>query len=216
MRRLTLAMLVAALLPASAWATRHPHAEKLQLTKAGKKLAQQAVLRRSDIGPDWTAIALPSGNSNLSCPNFDPDLSGFTINGKASSSFVQSGLAQVSSSTEVYASQAQAAGDFRAGARPELAQCLRYAIQNEFSKSASGTKATVLSSRMVRAPRVGERSAAYRVILELQANKLVFKAYSDFLVIQRGRTIAALGFTGIDTPVPSQTFYGRIVAGRMR
>jgi hypothetical protein len=36
------------------------------------------------------------------------------------------------------------------------------------------------------------------------------------LVIQRGRTIAALIFTGIDSPVPSRTAYGRIVAARMR
>ena len=82
--------------------------------------AQQALLRRSDIGPDWTAIALPSGNTNLTCPNFDPDLSAFTVNGKASSSFVQSGLAQVSSSIEVYASQAQAA--YVAADRPRWGQ----------------------------------------------------------------------------------------------
>jgi len=159
---------------------------------------------------------LPSDDSSLTCPGFDPDLSAFTINGKATATYVHSALAQISSTAEVYASRAQAAGDFKAGARPQLAACLRHVMDAAFRRTTGGLEASVVSSRMVQAPRLGERSAAYRVISKVRVNSLALRAYSDLLVVQRGRTIAALVFTGIDDPVPSQTTYGRIVAARMR
>jgi len=127
---------------------------------------------------------------------------------------VQNALSQIGSSADVYASHAQAVGDFRAGAKPQLASCLRAVTNDAFRKNK--VNAHVVSSRMVRAPRLGERSAAYHMVSRVRANGLSMSAYSDLLVIQRGRTIAVLVFTGIDTAIPSQTFYARLVAARMR
>jgi hypothetical protein len=212
-KRLGLVILAVVALPATVLAAANPHAEQLHPTAAGKKLAKRALLRSSDLGPDWTRIALPQGDSSLTCPNFDPDLSAFTIHGRASTSFVQSGMDQISSSAVVYASRAQAVGDFKAAARPELAGCLRYLITREFRKA--GIAAGVPSARMLEAPGLGERSASYRVVWRIRSGRVSVTAYSDFLVVQRGRTIAALGFTGVDGPIPSRNLYARLVAARM-
>jgi hypothetical protein len=214
MRRLALPVLVAVLLPVGAWAAGNPHAEKMHPTKPGKKLATRAVLRGSDLGPDWTQLPAPPDNSNFTCPGFDPDLSAYTVNGKATSLYVQNALSQIGSSADVYASHAQAVGDFKAGAKPQLASCLSAVTNDAFRKNK--VNAHVVSSRMVQAPRLGERSAAYHMVSRVRAGGISMSAYSDLLVIQRGRTIAVLVFTGIDTPIPSQAFYGRIVAARMR
>jgi hypothetical protein len=217
-RRLALAaVLTVALSTGVALAARNPHAEREHLTSTGAKLAGRALLRGSDLGPDWTKIPAAADDSTFRCTGFDPDLSAFTVNGRASTVFVHSALATIGSSSDVYASRAQAVGDLRAGAKPQLAGCLRQLTERAFRASAGAAiKASVLSSRMVHAPRIGEHSAAYRLVSRLRANGLTLRAYTDLLVFQRGRTIAVLVFTGIDSPVPSQIVYGRSVAARMR
>ena len=215
MRRLAPAAALSLVLVSAAAAASNPHAERVRLTSAGQKLAHRALLRSSDL-PDWTRVAAPPDDSSPTCPGFDPDVSAFTVTGKAAAVFVHSALAQIGSTADAFASRAQAAGDFRAGAKPALARCLRYLMQKSFRAAGSGIEATVVSARMVRAPRLGERSAAFRLVSRIRVNRLSLRAYTDLLVIQKGRTIAALIFTGIDTPVPSRTAYGRIVASRMR
>jgi hypothetical protein len=215
MRRLTIAALAALVLPAAALSGANPHAERLRLTPAGEKLAKRALLRRTDL-PDWTSVPTPPDNGNLTCPGFDPDVSAYTVNGRARASYVHSALAQIGSTADVFASRAHAVGDFKAGAKPQLAGCLRYLMDKAFRSSGGAIKASVLSARKVRAPRLGERSAAYQLVSRVRVSHLSLRAYTDLLVIQRGRTIAALIFTGIDQPVPAQAYYGRIVAARMR
>src|SRR5262245_39021228 len=124
MRRLTIAVLAALVLPATALSGANPHAERLRLTPAGGKLATRALLRRTDL-PDWTAIPTPATNSNLTCPGFDPDVSAYTVNGRAAVTFVHSALAEIGSTAYVFASHAHAVGDFKAGAKPQLVGCLR-------------------------------------------------------------------------------------------
>jgi hypothetical protein len=216
MRRFALVALTIALLPVGAWAARNPHAEKVQLTKAGKKLAKRAVLRSADLGPDWTSVRLPPEDSSLTCPHFDPDLSRFTINGKASSSFILPVGAQINSNSEVYASRAQAIGDFTASAKPQLAPCLRSLLEDELRRSGIGSQTRVLSSQIVRAPRVGERTAAYKLVMKVHGGAISVTVVTDLLVVQRGRTVVLLSFTGIDDPIPSRAFYARLVAARMR
>ena len=216
MRRLAFLVLATAVLSATgALAAGNPHAEKVHLTRSGNRLARLTVLRHGDL-PDWTQIPSPPNDNSLTCPGFDPDVSALTINGKATAAFRGSALAEIQSTADVFASHAQAVTDFKAGAKSQLAGCLRYLMDKAFRASSGPVKASVLSARMLRAPSLGERAAAYRLVSRVRVSTLAIKGYTDLLVIQRGRTIAALIFTGIDNPVPSQSYYGRTVAARMR
>lgn len=207
---------LALLVVGGALAARSPHAEKLKLTPAGNRLAKRALLTQADLGPDWTRLPTMPPDDSLTCPRFDPDLSAYTVNGRGSASFAQVGFAQIVSTAEVYASRSQAVADFSKGAKPELAPCLGYALEQGFHKANTGIRASVLSSKMRKAPRLGERSASYRVVTRVRQTGVTLTLVTDFLVFQRGRTIVALGFTGVGSPIPSQPYYASIVAARMR
>ena len=69
---------------------------------------------------------------------------------------------------------------------------------------------------MVTAPRVGERAAGYRVVMTISALGTSFRVYFDSLVFQRGRSVAAVAFTGARQPLPGQVALARVVAARMR
>ena len=200
---------------AAASAASDPREERQRLTRADTALAKRTTVRLSDLARGWRRVATPSDDDTpTSCPGFNPDFSRFTITGKAQSTFEHPQGAQIASGIEVFATRAQAAGDFRLGARPALARCLRYLVNRQFAKT--GVRATVRSSRMVAAPRVGTRAAAYRLLAEVQARTNVVRIHLDMLVLQRGRSIAVLVFTGVRAPIRGQAQLARVVARRMR
>ena len=219
MRRIgiLLSTLVAAVATATGAATAatDPRAERERLTPADMALAKRMTLTGSDLAAGWRRTATPKNeDATLSCPGFNPDFSRFTITGKADSTFRHPAGAQITSATEVFATPAQAVGDYRLGARPALAGCLRYLLNREFAKT--GLMARIRSSRMVRAPSVGARAAAYRLVGEAHAGANTVSIHVDMLVLQRGRSIALLLFSNVRTPVPGQVALARVVARRMR
>jgi hypothetical protein len=215
-RRVVLLLLACAAVPAVALAGRNPHAEKRHHTRADMALARQVLLRQSDVGPDWIRVAVPRNDSTLDCPGFDPDFSRFTITGESQALYSFRSLDQILSSSEVYRSRAEAIHDFQLGARPELAGCLRHTLVRTLRASAPGLTIARASARAARAPKLGERAAAYHLAATVAANGVQLHVYMDLLVFQRGRTQAGLIFTGIGSPVPSQASYARVVAARMR
>ena len=216
-RRLVLLLLVCAAVPAAALAASNPHAEKRHHTRADMALARRSLLRQSDVGPDWARLSIPSNpNATLDCPGYDPDFSRFTITGESQVAYTYQSLDQILSSSEVFPSRAQAIADFELGARPEFAGCLRRVLVRSLGASATGVSIRSASARKVHAPKVGERAAAYRLSAVVSAHGVRIHIYLDLLAIQRGRTQAALVFTGIDSPVPSQLSYARAVAASMR
>lgn len=214
MRRVALLLLACAVVPAVALAARDPHAEKRHYTRADMALAKRLLLRQTDVGPDWARSSLPNTQSTLDCPGFDADFSRFTIAGEAYALYSFRSVGQIVAGAQVYRSRAQAIDDFRLGARPELARCL----ESEFSRSLRTSGMAVLrsSALSVRAPKVGERAAAYRFDATVSANGARLRVYIDVVAFQRGRAQATLGFTGIGAPVPSQVSYARAVDARMR
>ena len=216
MGRVALLLVVCAAVPAVAFAARDPHAEKRHHTRADMALARRVLLRQADVGPDWRRTALPQDTSTLHCAGFDPDFSRFTITGESQALYSFGSADQIVSSSQVYRTRAQAVGDFELGARPELAACLRTTLLRSLRGSGAPLKVQHLSARAVRAPRIGQRAAAYRLTATLAANGLRIRVFLDLLAFQRGRTQAALVFTGVGAPVPSQTSYARAVDARMR
>jgi hypothetical protein len=202
----------------AATAATDPRSEKLRLTKVDMALAEREVLRGSDLGPGWRQLSVPYRDAP-SCPNFKPNFSAYTITGRAITGFEYGSpaYAQVISEVEVFRTRAQAVGDFRLATAPQTARCLAYLFANGFGKTApASVRLRMLSSRAVAAPRLGERSAAYRLMARVTGTGGSLTITVDFLAFQRGRSIAALGFTGVDSRVPSQTYYARLVADRLR
>ncbi len=155
---------------------------------------------------------MPDDDDDMSCPGFDPDFSMFTITGKADAGFAHPSGASVISFSEVYASRAQAIGDFRKGAKPAIARCLRWAFEQETkTKPEPGLTMRVLSSRMLSSPRLGERSASYRMVVSASASGRTFRMYVDMLVFQKGRAIGALMATTAFEPLAGR----RTLAARM-
>ena len=214
MRRLAAVISLLALVFASTAvaAQRDPRAEKEQLTVADNRLARAIAVRRSDLAPGWTSFRLPADDGER-CRSFNPDLSAFTITGKARSGWIDPLGQSVVSLVEVYASRAQAVGDFAAAAKPAAAGCLREALASGVT---AGMSFRVVSARMMRAPNAGDRAAAYRLVASVSGNGVRVKLYLDVVVVQRGRSIVALMLTGVQQPVSRRDELARIVAARMR
>jgi hypothetical protein len=211
---LALVAAVFALGTAAAIAATDPHDEQERLRPADMALAKRTTLKATDLASGWKRMPVGSEDDSK-CPGFDPDFSAFTITGKAESMFIRRGSGVVLSAVEVYKTRAQAVGDFRTGAKPALAKCIRYAFETAFARSAGGTART-MSSRMVTAPRVGERSVLYRLVGALTVQGQTIRVYMDVLAFQRGRSITVLLSTGLGGPIRGQTAVARLLAARMR
>jgi hypothetical protein len=199
---------------AAALAATNPRDEQERLRPADMALARKTTLKAADLASGWKRMPAPSEDGDSKCPAFDPDLSAFTITGKAQSVFARQG-GVVFSVVEVYPTRAQATGDFRTGTKPAFVKCLRYAFETDFARGAGGAAKT-MSSRMVLAPRVGERSVLYRLAGTLTVRGQTIRIYMDVLAFQRGRSITALFSTGFGGPIRGQTALARLIAARMR
>jgi hypothetical protein len=216
-RRLAATVSIVALVvsSAAAAATRDPRAEQLRLNPRDGALARSVALTRSDLGAGWTPSPVPK-DEGPACRSFSPDLSRFTITGKAHTMFADARGSSVQSVVEVYATRAQAAGDFLASAKPAQTGCLREALLYARREVPDGVTLSVVSARMLRAPRIGERAASYRLVGKLESRGVSFPLYMDLLVVQRGRTMVALFSTGFQRPVAGQLALARKLAARMR
>jgi hypothetical protein len=197
-------------------AAANPRLEKKRLTAADMALAKRANLKLSDLSSGWQRVDTKSSTAgSSSCPGYNPDLSRFTITGENQVGFQHPKGFVIVGGTQVFPSRAESAANFRAGAKPALARCLRSAFEGDFAKGAGGT-ATTTSSRMVRAPRIGERAAWYKLVGRLRVQGNVAPVHMDVLAVQKGRMQAMLMFVGVGGPITDQVELGRLLAGRMR
>jgi hypothetical protein len=199
---------------ASAASARDPRDEKERLRPADMRLAARATLTRADLAGGWKRQPDTPDDNESRCPG-QPDFSAFTITGKAESQFAHPRGGYIASIVEVYATKAQAIGDFRLGARPAFARCLAHAFEGDFANGAGGRTRTI-SSRMVPAPRVGEQSAVYRLVGTLTVRRTTVRVYFDVHAFRRGRSIAVAMFMQLGSRVADQTMLARRVASRMR
>jgi hypothetical protein len=215
MRRLVLIpLLLVSLLVVATAGARDPRLEQVRLNAADNALAKRIALTPRDVGVGWRRASLPDSDEQLQCPGFNPNLSRFTITGKATRAYSQPTGASIVSAVEVYKSRADAAGDFRAAATPAVARCLKIALEREFGAGAVPVR--VRSAKVVPAPRLGERRIAYRVIAALTVAGNPLNVYFDVLVVQKGRSIVALFFTSPLRPLARQSRLASTVVSRMR
>jgi hypothetical protein len=213
-RMLFLPIVLLALVLATTSAARDPRLEQVRLNAADSALAKRITLKAGDVGVGWRRARVPDSDEPLRCPGFNPDLSRFTVTGKAKTAFTQPTGASIASAVEVYESRADAVGDFKTAATPALARCMKVMLEREFGTA--GVPVRVRSARVVPAPRVGDRRIAYRVIAALGLGGANLNVYFDVVVMQKGRSIAALFFTSPGSRLPRQSSLAAAVASRMR
>lgn len=211
---LTLALLV---LPAVASAAGSPRDERERLNPADMTLAKRAVVHKTDLVPGWRRVpSTPDKPGDDRCSGYDPDFSAFTITGKADSTFAHGAGAHVMASVGVFPNATQAAGDFKAGAKPGLLRCLRSSLLQGFREA--HVTARIVSSRMASTPRIGAQSVSYRVVARISpgSGRPRFNAYADVLVFRQGRSIGAIVFVSAFAPINNEALLARSVARRMR
>jgi hypothetical protein len=213
-------VLVAALVAATAAVSApDPRDEQRRISRADQALARASLLKRTDLKSGWRKVTdRPDNSDDTTCPGYNPDMSSFTISGEAQSHFAQPASGSIDAFVEVYATEGDARGDFRAGAKPALARCLRKVITDEMKSDASGVEGTVLSSRMLRAPNICgcTGTAAFRLVTQVQAGTRRVRVYMDLLVFQKGRAIEGLVITTGLAPLRDRAVLAQLMADRMR
>jgi len=194
----------------AAASARDPRAEQLKLNARDNRAARAALITAADLQPGWQRATSSSEESVPSCPGYRPDFSRFTITGKAASEYKTSAGGVLESHVEVYKSHADATGDYRLGAKPQVASCLASTI----SKQPTGDPTVhikTISAKQVAAPDIGERSAHYKIVLRLTGPSGSVPVYVDAIVFQKGRTLALLLTMGVSQPITD----GNTLARRM-
>ncbi|HSL64305.1 MAG TPA: hypothetical protein VK874_06560 [Gaiellaceae bacterium] len=216
LRRLVALLTLAALLVGVGTASaRDPRLEQQRLTPADMRLAKRAVLQRGDLAAGWRSLRVgQTEGERLQCDGFDPDFSRFVLTGRAITAFAHPEGASLTAAVEVYRTRADAAGDFRVGTQPGVVRCLRGLLDDAFG--AGTVPLRVRSARRVSAPRLGERTAAYRVVATLTANGRSIPLYLDVLVFGRGRSLASLLAVSAYNPMGDRLVLARTMVSRMR
>ena len=217
MKRLAPLTFALLMLPSVALAAAGSNDETERLNRADMTLAKRTAVQKSDLSTGWrlTRSGLPK-DSDFPCP-FDPDLSAFVLTGKHQTVFSHGTTgAQLVSGVGVFRNVRDAAGDFRASAKPGLLPCLKSAVLAGLRQA--NVRARITTARMSRTPRVGAQSVSYRVVATTSSTKTLpsFKMYMDFVAFRQGRSQATLLFTAARAPVQGQLALARVVQRRMK
>jgi len=171
---------------------------KVKTTSADQAAARAALLRGSDLGPSWSALAVatPYSIKLPVCQVDQANYSSLTLSGHAEAQYSLARTITVDSDVEVYKSVAQVTTLFRLMLQPGLEGCLRF----DLFKSV-GTAATVGAATRLKLAMVGDHTAAYRVAVLYKVNGKQVPIDSDFLFLAKHRTVyfVSLVAPGIDS-----------------
>ena len=215
MRRFALAAAAAllALAVAATAAARDPRAETLRLNARDSRAARAALIKPADLRGDWQRTTSSAEDSVPSCSGYRPDFSRFTITGKAAADYKTAIGEGLTSSAEVYASHADATADYKLGTKPQVASCLAREIEKAAASDPT-VQAKTLVAKQVAAPRIGERSARYKLVLRFTGPAGSLPIYVDAIVFQKGRTLALLMTVGVSRPITNGTALARRMYSR--
>jgi hypothetical protein len=204
----SLVVVLALALTGSAYAD-HLEPEK-RIRAADQARARAMLLRQSDL-PGFQQQPSSGADPHLTCAALDE--SDLTVTGDAEAPTWGLSVVFATSSSTVYATQADAAKSWRRGTSSSGMRCLRQELGREFARQG----ARVVSVRRVAFPALAQRSAAYRLTLAGTAQGQTFNAFVDFLVLMEGRALAGLvlGSALVPPDRAADVRLGRTLAGRM-
>jgi hypothetical protein len=212
MRPLVAAVAVALTLAGTA-AARNPRLERLAPRPADMELAQATVLRAADLGAGWAAHASKLDDTSPPDCAFQ-DYSSFTITGQAQRQYTRPS-ASVLARVEVYATGAQARGDFAIDLDRRTARCEGEALRARFATQ-SGRRVTLRSAQRLRPPALGDRSLAYRIVLDLHGTSSTLPLYVELVAFVRDRVAASVVVVTSSSPARGVASLVRAIDTRLQ
>jgi hypothetical protein len=186
-----------AVAPASAG---DPLKEQIQLTQADNALASRVSLQASDLASGWKLVSRKfTDNGNDSCPSYQPDFSSVTVTGHQERSFrIPAQPLAAASLVEVYATVAQTETEWRLSMTKGAMKCWGSAF------NAKDGSMRLVSSRLVRGPRLGDASARFAFVMSVRSASGPVALHMDLLTVRRGRVIIGLFTASPLHSVPGQ------------
>ena len=206
--RIVLTSLLALIL-AGAAAADHLDPQK-RIRAADQARAKAVLVRQSDL-PGFQRQGASRPDPHLTCAGLDE--SNLTVTGDAEGPGWVNPPVLVTSSSTVYATQADARASWRKGTSPAGVSCLREELGREFEQQG----ARVVSLRRMTFPALAQSSAAYRLTLAGVVQGQTITAYVDFVVLRQGRALAGLvvGSALVAPDRPAEIRLARTTAARM-
>jgi hypothetical protein len=180
--------------------TRSPRLEQLAINAADTLTAKNAAIRLADLVSGWKGG--PSKPDDTSPPDCKwQDFSAYTITGESEADY-SLGASVVSSVVEMYATPAQATGDFKLGTRTGTAACEGAVIAHALSKTAK-----LVSAKMVAMPNLGDRAVVFEFVVKVGVNTF----YADLIAFVRDRALGALFTLNPGAPIGGRQTLARLM-----
>lgn len=204
-------LLVLALALAFAGSALADHLDPEKRIRTADQARAKAMLLRSSDLPGFRRQPSSGADPHLTCAGLDE--SDLTVTGDAEAPNWGLSVVLVTSSATVYATQADAATSWRRGTSAVGMRCLRAEFGRQFARQG----ARVVSFRRVSFPALAQRSAAYRLTLEVTTQGQTVNAFVDAVVLVHGRAIGGLvvGSAVVEPDRPAEVRLARTIAGRM-
>ncbi len=216
-RVLAVAVAAFGVLTCAASASAAGNTYKIRLTPDGQAAARASLLKLSDVGSDWRGGPTQvSKFSSSVCPDYHPKYSDLVVTGQAAAEFSQPG-AVVRTETHVLASAKMVKLDWqRSIASKNYLSCER----KTQAKSSTANERFV-SLKKLAFPRIGDNSAAFRLITSFKSKsgKMVPAVY-DIVLIARGNTeivlMTVMPPTSVAALYPNEIVLAKTIAARVR
>lgn len=174
-------------------ATADDRGPRERLNERDMAIARRAVPRWTQLGPPWRELPVRSNGGGGRCPGYDPDLSGFTVTGKARSSF-KAEAAFIETSVRVFPDRAQAAGYFSEASAAGVVRCMRLGVEERFE--AAGVPHGFVSTRSLTGPRWADQASIYVLTFWIEGSDGTRYEYPvDVFTFQAGRGVGAISFS---------------------
>jgi hypothetical protein len=188
-----------------------------RLRRSDNAIARAAVLRQSDMNGDGWKRIHPSPDVPQHCASHDPDLSRFTLTGKARSAFKGS-ASYIESRATLLPSALEAQRYFEANFGPRALGCLRNSVKRALAKA--GLQPRLLGARYEGAPNVGDQTSAYVIEYAITAHRKRFRYPVDIIAFRTSRAVGSLWFALIPSsdgqrPCTCEFYEARKVEARL-
>lgn len=159
--------------------------EKVKIVAADQALAKNALVKLGDLGDPagWSGGSTkPTPPASFTCGSYTAKQSDLVLTGNAAAKWLHSGL-EIDSEAQVLRTQGMVALDWqRTVTHTGITDCLR-------SKFASGLPKgqKFVSFAQVTFPKVAQRSAAYRGLIDVDTGSTTVRVLVDVVVVSAGR-----------------------------